>query len=190
MDKDTTYPGAVRVYEGRDQEVHEKPAVLPRAFVVHRAEVLPSEEAVLERMQSEDWDPERTAILEEQPVPALNRDDLPAQGGSDPAAITLYAPHRVVIEAGSEAGGFLILTDSYYPGWQAYVDGQEARIYRADYLFRAVFLEPGRHTVEFRYRPMSFRIGLAIALAAGAIVGAVAVFSFVVRGRRRASSRP
>ena len=64
----------------------------------------------------------------------------------------------------------LFLADLAYPGWKAYVDGQETPIYRANYLFRSVFVPAGRHTVEFAYRPRSSRLGLLLTL-----VGTVAV---------------
>jgi uncharacterized membrane protein YfhO len=68
------------------------------------------------------------------------------------------------------ADGFLVLSDTYYPGWQVFVDGEEAKIYQADYLFRAVPLKQGEHVVEFRYSPSSFRTGLAISLSCGIVL--------------------
>ena len=54
--------------------------------------------------------------------------------------------------------------DSYYPGWKAYVDGEEKEILRANYLFRSVLIEPGEHTLRFEYDPLSFKLGLTITL--------------------------
>ena len=78
----------------------------------------------------------------------------------------------MVIDARLARPGFLILGDTYYPGWRVQVDGTPARLLRADYLFRAVTLGPGQHRVVFRYRPR-WRIWVwvlsagGIALAAG-----------------------
>jgi uncharacterized membrane protein YfhO len=55
-----------------------------------------------------------------------------------------------------------LLTDAYYPGWTASIDGASAPILRADIMFRALSLPPGRHAIEFRYAPASVRIGLWI----------------------------
>lgn len=63
-----------------------------------------------------------------------------------------------------------MLTDAYYPGWRALVDGRPAKIERADYYFRAVYLEGGKHTIEFVYDPLSFKVGLAISLASLALM--------------------
>ena len=63
-----------------------------------------------------------------------------------------------------EQDGYLVLTDAYYPGWIATVDGQPAHIERADILFRAVKVPAGQHRVEFRYQPQSFAIGAVISI--------------------------
>ena len=76
-----------------------------------------------------------------------------------------YQPEKVVIEADLPQAGFLVLSDSYYPGWKVFVDGEEDRILRANYIMRAVRLSPGHHQVEFIYDPSSFKLGLAISLA-------------------------
>jgi uncharacterized membrane protein YfhO len=69
----------------------------------------------------------------------------------------------VVVEAGVEAqGGYLILLDSYSKDWQVTVDAQPASLVRANALFRGVRLAPGRHVVEFAYRPRAFLWGAAL----------------------------
>lgn len=75
-----------------------------------------------------------------------------------------YRPRQVIFTTELEAHAFLYLSDSYYPGWRAYVDGKETKIYRANLAFRAVKVPKGRHTVVFKYVPMSFYIGLVLTL--------------------------
>ncbi|PIU66130.1 MAG: hypothetical protein COS84_06095 [Armatimonadetes bacterium CG07_land_8_20_14_0_80_40_9] len=58
----------------------------------------------------------------------------------------------------------MVLTDTYYPGWKVYIDGKEDKIYRADYLFRAVYLQKGRHVVRYTYEPLNYRLGLLVSL--------------------------
>jgi hypothetical protein len=183
------YPGYVQAYVGKQLEIYENRSVLPRAFIVHHAEVLPSGEAALERLLDDDFDPSHTVILEEEHFPGLDQAVTP-ESDLYGAEIAVYSPARVVIDAELKADGFLVLSDTYYPGWQALVDGREAKIYQADYLFRAVPLKQGSHVVEFRYRPRSFRIGLAISLASGAILCAGGCLLFLVNrlGRRAKAS--
>ncbi|MBE0688850.1 MAG: YfhO family protein, partial [Anaerolineae bacterium] len=64
-----------------------------------------------------------------------------------------YTPERVVIEVESSQPGYMMLTDAYYPGWRASVNGEESLIYRADVMFRAVAIPAGRSDVVFEYHP-------------------------------------
>jgi uncharacterized membrane protein YfhO len=74
----------------------------------------------------------------------------------------------------------VVLSDTWYPGWHATVDGKDAKVERADYLLRGVRVGPGTHTVEMTYRPLSFRIGWIVSL-----LTALALAIAVLRGRRR-----
>jgi len=73
----------------------------------------------------------------------------------------------------------LVLADSYYPGWKAYVNGREEKILRANLFFRAVPLSAGHHTVEFRYEPRSFAVGLAISLTTLVSLVLISVFLYM-----------
>jgi hypothetical protein len=96
------------------------------------------------------------------------------------APITGYTP-RPSDRANLANSGFLVLLDSYYPGWQVYIDGQRGTIIRADYFARAVYLERGEHTVRFVYRPLSFYGGLALA---GAGLSVLATAAWLARRNR------
>jgi hypothetical protein len=144
--------GPYRLAHSGDVKVYENLAVLPRAFVASQAIVLGDTEAQA-ALARPDFDPATTVILDQ---PAANA----AGSASHPATIATYTPERVSLTA--EGPGYLLLTDAYYPGWTATVDGSPAAILRADLMFRAVALPAGTHTVEFRYEPLSVRIGLWI----------------------------
>lgn len=97
----------------------------------------------------------------------LSKGGLPSpQGGQERrrARLLSYTPNKVVLESTSDGSAFLYLSDTYYPGWRAYVDGKETKIYRANLAFRAVEVPKGRHTVVFKYVPMSFYVGLVLTL--------------------------
>ena len=68
-------------------------------------------------------------------------------------------PGFIRMQVGTNQDGFLVLSDSYYPGWTARLDGVETQIYKADTIFRAVSVNQGSHILEFTYRPLSFYIG-------------------------------
>jgi hypothetical protein len=141
---------------------------LPRTYVVEDHRVVTHAEA-LEHAVRGGFD-FRRAVLLEVPAPApAPPDPAPLR----PARIAAYAPERVEIEAEAPRGGLLVLSDSWFPGWQARVDGAEAAILRANGVYRAVALPPGRHRVVFEYRPASLRRGAALSLAAAALALAI-----------------
>jgi uncharacterized membrane protein YfhO len=63
-----------------------------------------------------------------------------------------------------ENPGFLVLCDVWFPGWKAFDNGEERRVFKADYTLRSIFLEGGMHQIEFVYDPLSYRIGRLITL--------------------------
>jgi hypothetical protein len=89
---------------------------------------------------------------------------------------------EVVLETDGESGGYLMLADTYYPGWRATVDGGSSPIFPADVGFRAVAVPPGKHTVRFVYRPL--------AMGAGVVVMLAAVAAAWMTVRRRGSGAP
>jgi uncharacterized membrane protein YfhO len=108
-----------------------------------------------------------------------NQSGEPAAGAADMATITNLTTDEVVIKVECGARCLLVLTDLYYPGWRVYVDGDQGTIVRANAIFRGVYLEPGAHSVEYRYEPAAVRIGLWL------LLGAVAVSATLYCGERR-----
>jgi hypothetical protein len=157
--------GHFRLVHSGDVKIYQNLDVLPRAFVVHRARVIEDGEAAVAAMRDEGFRPDEEAILAEAP-PGWGALMSP-QTTLDPDLVTIisYEPERVTIEADLASEGYLILTDTYYPGWRAYVDDKELPIIRADLLFRAVSLSAGQHRVEFNYESGSSKIGAAVSLA-------------------------
>lgn len=98
------------------------------------------------------------------------------------ATVVRYEPGRVTVETEADAARLLVLTDTFFPGWIATIDGARTEILRANYAFRAVVVPPGRHAAEFRYRPASFRVGAG--LSAAGLLCAVLLVSIRPRGRR------
>lgn len=107
-------------------------------------------------------------------IPRDIHDPAPESVGS--ARIVREHPQRIEIEAENPTPGMaaLVLRDSFYPGWQATLDGKRSSIERADTLFRGVSVPPGRHTITFRYRPTPARSGLAVSAVSWlAVIAAV-----------------
>jgi hypothetical protein len=153
--------GPYRLAHSGDVKVYEHQAVLPRAFVVPQAVVAADADA-LALLSSASFDPAQTVILA--PDGAAIPPALAEPDAARTAAITRYESEAVTVHAAGP--GYLVLTDAYYPGWTATVDGQPAPILRACVMFRAVALPPGEHVVEFRFQPWSVSAGLALSALA------------------------
>jgi hypothetical protein len=79
-----------------------------------------------------------------------------------PARISLARDEtdRTELELELPAAGWIVMRDSYYPGWRAFIDGKEARVFRADFMFRAVRVPTGKHWLKFVYHPVSLEMGI------------------------------
>ena len=166
-DAESVYP---LVYRDEDSYVYENRHPLPRAFVAARAILAQSPAEALAYFKQRELDTRHTVILETeegQPPPP----DVPGDA-SGTATITYQDPQALEIATDSQGDGYLVLLDTFYPGWVATLDGQSVPIYRADYVARAVYLPGGQHTLRFEYRPWSFRLGLYLALAVLVSIGA------------------
>jgi hypothetical protein len=175
--------GRYRLVDSGDVKIYENVDVQPRAFLVHQALSAADDGAALALMQRESFDPATHVVLT-QPVAGQ-----PAQPpGPESVRITHYAPERVEIAVEAGAPGYLVLTDAWYPGWEATVDGEPARVHRADLLFRAVAVEAGVHRVVLTFRPASVRLGARASLAG--LVGLVVVAFALYKAYRGAIMHP
>lgn len=148
------YDGEMRIYRNTD--------FMPRALIVHKAKVIKDKDTIFKKLNSESFNPKELVILEEEPEFKLNT--VPTMPSEDRVMITDYSANRIKLEAYLENAGFLVLNEVYFPGWKVYVNNQQERIFKANYLLRAVYLEKGEHEVEFVYDPLSFKIGKYISL--------------------------
>ena len=151
------------VYEDKLHKVFLNEDALERAFVVHDFITMKQKEKILKAVVSNLYF-SRTVILEENISdfghPKANTAILPAK-----TFIEKYEPNEVIINIDNSKEGFLILLDCYYPGWKAYVDGQPTKIFKANYIFRAVRVAQGKHTVKFLYDPVSLKIGFVLSFS-------------------------
>jgi hypothetical protein len=146
----------------------------PRAWIVPRAEPMPPEP--LEALKACDFS--RAVLISGAAA-------LPQPGGerSGGARIAERRANRVSLDLDG-TGGYLVLSEVWFPGWTCRVDSQETEVVRANHAFRAVAVPPGASRAEFVFAPRSYRVGWwvsAAALAAFALAGAVGAFR---RGRR------
>jgi len=173
-DIELVYDGEIKIYENTN--------VLPRAFVVHDFKVLSDKQDIFTELTSEEFDPGAYVVLEEEP--SNHSRAVRLSGGDSTAQIVDYGANKVIIEVYAASDGFLVLSDVYYNGWKAFVDGENEKVYKADYVFRAVRLTEGQHTVEFVFDPLSFQIGWRVSAMTAGIMGACLLIGSVRRTTR------
>jgi hypothetical protein len=146
-------PEMSSVYLGDGVNVFENPDAMPRAWIVHSARESGPDET-LDLLANGEIDPRETALLEAPPP------DLEAPEAPSTASVTEYEANRLQVETSTDAAGLLVLSEVHYPGWNAYVDGEQVDVERANYLFRAVPVPAGEHIVELRYESWTLRAGI------------------------------
>lgn len=158
---------------------------LPRAWLVAEAQSVEGEEALqmIRGAGASKFDPRRRALLETAPA------ELPALPGGDVSVnarvkMVDYHENRLALEVANDKPSLLVLSEIFYPGWQATIDGQPAKIYLTDYLLRSVYVPAGTHRVEMRYASSAIRTGFLITLLTLVLLGALWLYS-----RRRGGSR-
>jgi hypothetical protein len=158
-------PGYSNIYENSNY--------LPPAFMIG----CPFEAAAVDRDKAREmlskpyFNPLKTLIMEKQDAdpknPAAGLVNLEKQAG-DPGkkevSLSMPDPNTYVVKTSSPVAGVLVLTDNYYPGWKAYVDGIETKILKVDITFKGVFLGAGSHEVRFKYSPPEFFYGALISI--------------------------
>lgn len=185
---------AYRIEPGSDDPSHDStgwppvritrvPDPLPRVYVVGAAVPASGHMQALSRALSESFDPRAAVVLEPMPAGAA---DMSGPLGEASARIVRETSTRVEIECETPGRAVLVLTDMFYPGWAARVDGRPARIYRANGLFRAVTVDSGHHRVVFRYRPGSLHIGAMLSLLS--LVGLIVAWATQGWAARRRTS--
>ncbi|MDB4285332.1 YfhO family protein [bacterium] len=139
----------------------------PRAYVAASARsVTGDDDTAAMQLVSPSFNPQREVLIHGE-LPQGRGGSIPGiVEGRDAARITESSAQEVVVEAASADGGFLVLADTWYPGWRAELDGQEVPVMRANVNQRAVELPPGQHTVRFFFRPSVFFWGMSISFIA------------------------
>jgi hypothetical protein len=144
---------------------------MPRAWLVSQAVENADDRAALDAMQSDGFDPSATAFVAGPlPFPIVPNHSF------DPVTFEVREPERIVLSFSTPTDGLLVLSEVYYPGWHATVDGAPTPILRADAALRAVPVRAGNHRIEMVFDPWSVKLGIGItvgtllAIAAGMVV--------------------
>jgi hypothetical protein len=182
-----------------DVKVYEDTSPPARARLVRGCVPVRSDAEALEVMEARDFDPSETLVLHVAGGTAgeiCHDVERAASDATQEIAVLRYASDEIVVDVTTSEPGYLLLTDAWYPGWQARIasrapqeataetptelDGTLSQVLRADILFRAVAVEPGDWRVTLRYRPRPFVWGVGLSL-----LGVVLLWGYVRALRRR-----
>jgi len=151
------------LYDGKCK-LYENLSVLPRAFIADKWKVMNNSQDILNQIKRSDFEPRGYIYLEEEPEWSIINANEQGTSSFNAARIIDYKPDKIVIETNTDGKKILFISDTYYPGWHAYIDGAPTKIYRTDYAFRAVAVPGGRHIITFYYLPFVLKMGSVISL--------------------------
>jgi hypothetical protein len=182
--KDTAVPARLEpVFTHGDGVVYLDPRALPRAFMVYHAQVANSALKALNVAKKPDFDPANQIVLEKA-FDGVPLDVDPGQGERQ-VKIVDRGPNHLDFHVVTPVQGYLFVGEMWMPGWVAYVDGEKQPVVRANFTFRAVYLEAGVHDVHMVYRPRSWYAGLGLTLATLVIL---VVWGLTILIRRRSGA--
>lgn len=167
------------VFEDKSVAVLENKNALPRALMIYDWELEKNDNKVLEKL-IDNYPIKQKALLEVDPK-------IPVTGtGISSVNLDEYSRSKKV-KVATDKPGLLLITDSFYPGWKAFVDNKEESVLLANYNFMAIpIYTSGEHIVELKYYPDSFMYGLYITLASALALLAILIYSNIIKRRHGA----
>jgi hypothetical protein len=178
--ENTTVPGHfVSVHQDGKRMLYRNPRVLPRAFMVYRAEVVDGDIQALNIARGEEFDPAAQVVLKAGGEARSLNVDPGSDGGS--VAIVDRGPNHLDFEVDTPVEGYLVVSEMWMPGWVAEVSGARQDVLQANYTFRAVYVPPGSHRIHMAYRPRPWLVGLGVSLGTLVVLAGWAVVTLARR---------
>jgi len=168
--------------------VYENKRAMPRAFLAHKVIKVTNQSEALRALSDASFDPRGGVVIEstehsDRQSEISGDSDYSTPASANAAEIIEDRRNRVVIETSSDTDSMLVLSDNYYPGWRATVDGQPAEILKANCTMRALRLAPGTHVVSFEFAPATLTAAVYVSLISLFVV-ALALIAAAFRERQ------
>ncbi|MEO0293033.1 MAG: YfhO family protein [candidate division WOR-3 bacterium] len=172
-------------YEVRDTTIgrnrlislSKRDSYLPRAWIVHQVKKL-ADSLIIPYMKSNAFKPlEEMVVPEETKIVGFNKELKDKE--KENVKIIEYEADKIKLEVELVSDGYLVLSEHYYPGWEAYINEERSDIICANYLFRAVSVPKGKHRVSFLFKPRSFYLGVALAFLSLIFTTVVFILSLI-----------
>ena len=142
--------------------VYELKDFLPRAYIVGNGIIIANRRKLLNEIIKDKFNYKETVIFEKQT-------NFPLKNNSAFMSIPIknYTPDKITLSTKLENPAYLVLSEIWYPGWKAYLNGKETEIYKANYIFRSIYLNKGKNYITFIYDPKSYKNGKNITIISG-----------------------
>ena len=167
--------------------IYENLEALPRARFVAAARFAHDGERAAQMLLSPEYDPRRSVIVT---GAGNNLESTTSRGAGGSITWLLDEPERVSIQLDAPQSGYLVLSDTHAPGWEATLDGAPTPILKADVIYRAVAVSAGRHTIEFVYRPALFYWGALVSGLSAIVILLIALAALVRRNPKPQNPNP
>jgi hypothetical protein len=154
------FPNLQPVFTSSEEEliVHRNLTALPRAWFVDNLKELKDPKQIWATINSPEFNPALTAIVEK-PVKGVESSSLREV---KPLSFDLQ---NLSFETNTDKPAFLAISEVYYPaGWKAYIDGKETEMYPTNYILRGVVMPAGKHKLEMKFAPESYRMSTLLSL--------------------------
>ena len=154
------HPDLKEVFRSGKTIVYLNQRVFPRCFVVPHSLVIQDDDVAVRFLFSEKFSPGETVVLSQPPEEEVKSGATASQNVM--VELKKYNLTEIILRVKMASPGFLVISDTYYPGWKVSIDGSEGRVYRANICQRAIYLSSGDHHVRFYFAPSSLTLGLIV----------------------------
>lgn len=157
----------IKVFEEGQTKVYENREALSRAFFVDEVVKVENRDHEIEMLLNKNFDLKKKAVS--------STFSFAKRENTTSVDFNKYSDQSMTLGVSIEKSAPLIVSNVFYPGWNAYVDGDKVEIKRVNYMFQSVLVQEGNHKVEFKYQPQSFYKGLRLSVL-GIILAGLASF--------------
>ena len=181
---DIPFPGMKEIKKVSKTYVFENTNALGRLYFVDTVETKPDIN-VLRSVKANKFDPKKVAYVNG------IKPNIEVPDSTASVKITDYQDEIISAEVNASGNNFLFLGNTYLPtGWKAYIDGEKTKIYRVNHGFMGITVPPGKHTIEFKYAPISFYISKYLSLILSSLVLIGIIYSVFTEIRKRKINIP
>jgi len=171
------------IYRDNRYGIYQNPKAIARAFIAHKAHLLKEKDEIFKLMLSDQFDPLNEPIIEGELDSRYNLSGEEVNS-NEKILFKEYLTNSLLLDVYLDKPGLLVLNDTYYPAWQAEVDGRNTKVYPVNYIMRGVLLPAGAHSVRFYYDTGNFMFGALISLLAIIVLLAAFLTSYIYNYRR------